>query len=970
MRKAICVTALALLVTATVFAPMTGRADTGGIGSLSGIVSDTTDSAVAGAVVLLSGPANLSTITDKGGAFQFSALPLGTYRMSVSKTGYSATARDDVAVTGPNTAVSVILVSLNVRQLGRIVISAKAGTINTTPASVFQVTAQTFQDQGQIQLRPILEEIPGVTVEIRNGDAFNNGGAIMALGNDTLVTIRGAFSYETATLVDGHALFGGLDNVGFNSSLLNSIGLQRIDTVKGPGASSPTINDAIGGSLNYVTLDPTRTPHGDLSEGYDGYGGSVFSFDYSGTTPNGKLGYAFAHGAQATPGGLNQHTNFFTPFGGFVNGQPIGVCFGDTGPACSVFEYPKSGNVTDAGSPVDGVGYHLIFCCDTERTLGTEFNDFAKLRYHFSPSTTYSMTHMTDTTNNDFGGFQGLQFGGPFVGFAGYTGPVPGLVDEAQPNEYTGSQQFQVLNEYDLQTAAVHGSLRLSYATFYQFTYYFEQQSAKSPPFLAYGAVPTGNPSNPFIYANGMPVTLTSTNDYTINGYTSLRDYLLEYDLPVKSTLFTLSYDRTAYTPDVGQRCCGPTFFFDNYSAIYGHHLKARSDQVLLRATFEARRNLMTTASLYFNRYDSITATASSSQAFYGNASGSPPGCGTNDGCFNNPYVQAYYNSFTDHYRYYDAPRLGLTWRPTGDISWRFAVGGAIAPINLEYSNLGPGIPQPNNPSNPSYYTETSGDPNLHPETAFGYDLGMDKLLPNKDILVSGDAYFTNLYGLFDTVTRFDGTFAGKPLIATLYTNINNSRYEGVELAVRKSPALGFNWQINGALMRAYAYNLPPHFYDTPTIDPTTGKVTWIPFTSNLSVIPGKNFNNGYFNGGPGDGTEASPYSEGYAEVSYRTLRDGLLRLGATYYGPNNSYFRPAFFVLSASAHREILPHTSLEASVDNLGNLYNGLLQASYFETKDGPGVPIALANHELGLSPGGVVGPRTLKFTLTRSF
>src|SRR4029077_20906869 len=121
-----------------------------------------------------------------------------------------------------------------------------------------------------------------------------------------------------------------------------------------------------------------------------------------------------------------------------------------------------------------------------------------------------------EVTDNDFGGFNGIQLGGGFAAFPGYNGPGIGLVDDAQPGEFTGSHQFQSLNEFDLQTAALHGILRLSYMGFYQFGYYFEQQFKTPPTFLAYGAVPTGNPGNPFIFANGLPVTATSVNDYTI----------------------------------------------------------------------------------------------------------------------------------------------------------------------------------------------------------------------------------------------------------------------------------------------------------------------------------------------------------------------------------------------------------------------------------------------------------------------
>jgi outer membrane receptor protein involved in Fe transport len=264
-------------------------------------------------------------------------------------------------------------------------------------------------------------------------------------------------------------------------------------------------------------------------------------------------------------------------------------------------------------------------------------------------------------------------------------------------------------------------------------------------------------------------------------------------------------------------------------------------------------------------------------------------------------------------------------------------------------------VPLANNQGAVLYYTQTLNNGNISPETAFGLDLGVDHRI-NDDLIFSGDIYQTALHGQFLNTTSVDGTYtpasgpnAGKtrPLYITKTANLGQSRYQGLELTLRRVPETGFGFKAQGALIRAYTYNLPPGFWDT-----ANG-----PNTTNLAVIPNANFygsGNGY--NGIADGNV--PYAQGYAEANYRTRTGGLFLLGATYYGNNNSYNAPAFFVVSASARVSINDHVSVQLTGDNLTDSL-GEKTANLFGGK-----PVPLVNGTVGVTTAFNVGPPTAHF------
>src|ERR1700730_2888152 len=96
-------------------------------GGLSGTVTNTLNTPLGDVTVKISGPMAGTATTDAEGRFSFTGIPLGVYRVSISKNGFATVTDDHLAVAGPNTAMTVVLepsANSSVRQLGRVVVTA------------------------------------------------------------------------------------------------------------------------------------------------------------------------------------------------------------------------------------------------------------------------------------------------------------------------------------------------------------------------------------------------------------------------------------------------------------------------------------------------------------------------------------------------------------------------------------------------------------------------------------------------------------------------------------------------------------------------------------------------------------------------------------------------------------------------------------------------------------------------------
>jgi hypothetical protein len=295
----------------------------------------------------------------------------------------------------------------------------------------------------------------------------------------------------------------------------------------------------------------------------------------------------------------------------------------------------------------------------------------------------------------------------------------------------------------------------------------------------------------------------------------------------------------------------------------------------------------------------------------------------------------------------YGAPRAGFVWRPTPTISARLSAGGGIALAPLTYLIGTNGTPTLNDTVGaPPGYSVTVTNLNLRPETSFGYDIGSDFRLPQHAIL-SVDAYRDTLFGQLFESTNVTGTYMGLPLYTSQYENLGVSRFEGVLASVRRDVPKGIYGSISMGLTRGFVVSVPPGVYNEATCTKCT----------NLYVVPGINFNGG----NAGALGAAVPYSQAAANVGYRWSPHTFVEFDPTYYGPNNSYYRPAFVEADARISQTLGKDVSLLFTFRNVTGAYDSATNSLAFSNLKGiptiSGLPYAAL--------GGEYGPRSLVVT-----
>lgn len=1001
------------LSTATSFAqaPAASAASTT-TGTVNGTVRDTSGAPVANATVNLVGVGNLRATTDSRGNFAFANVTAGVYSFTASKPGYNSATESSVTVlSGQTSTLAVIISPISFSSLRTIasVRSVGRGTFNTTPASVNVITSQTFQDQAQPQVMKVLNETPGVVASFPQTSA--NGAAPGAI---TFPNIRGALSFETASLIDGHPVSVGSFG-DYVTTFLNPFVLQNVEVVKGPGADAPEVNYAIGGTVNFLTKDPTFQPSGILQAGVDNWGSSIFNFGLSDTI--GRLGYVVAYGSndlESNVSNTNTIVSPQTPQQGILNfngttGNPIN--FND------LFPTPTVPGTISTNENV----YYLAACC---QHMGSDlyFNksELLKLRYRLSSATHATFTYVGSQTRTNQAANTGdiahstftLTGSGATAGQIGsYSGSIPN--NSAVDFGFVRTPEFEINNEPILEgeigTTLGNDALLARYysAGIHRLLY----QGGTNP------FTPTvqdmqlyGYDLNTKQIFNGQSVPVAFYDYFNQAEDDVLKGWSFEWDHPLsEANSLTFTFDSThsttrSYTIGAnGPSGSSTSFNVSSLTTSEGVTLPTGSYQnfstAMLRGFFQPNSKLSITFSNYFNIYTSRVPTQCLAIAapfkgrcnFDGSGSigpfnqaqpmGSPTcnvtACGTSLGAPVPGY--AFGTTTTTHYD----PRLALEFRPNASTAVRFSAGSAIAPPYLAELTSVPGAITCNTSGCPagSIATEQLQSGSLKPETAFGYDLGADYRFRDGVTFLTSDIYLENLFNHFITNVYPSGTTCpaidpntngatpancaarALPLFYKQNINVSNARFEGIELALRRVPAQGVGYTLQGALQRGYAYNLPGCFYGvTPT-----GACT---FNTNLAVIPGQNFTGGGINGSVtnvgvgGFSNQNLPYAQGYGELNWRSLSGWYGNVNLTYYGHNNSLNEPAFTVLAASLRAPLGNGLSLQVSGDNLSNQYTGVWPVF------GGGLFVPLATGQSAATMANILTARTFRFSLTKKF
>ena len=967
--RILCVLALAIVTVG----PVSAATITGGptlvaqatSASVSGRITDSsTGGPVVNATVTLKGPSTYTATTDAFGSFSVSNVTPGIYSVSITKTGYNPLTQDTLVVlagASPNISGQIQPITFTTLRTIASVRSTGRGTFNVTPASVAVVTAQTIQEQGQAQVMQVLNQTPGILASFPSTSA--NGAAPGAI---TFPDIRGALSFETASLVDGHPVSVGTFG-DYVSTFIPAFMLGNIEVVKGPGVAAPNVNYAIGGTVNYSTKDPTYTPQGFIGLGVDNRGSTIIHFAFTGTA--GRLGYAFGLANDNLSSGLDNYQAQFSPSTGTVG---ILNWNGTTGRSVAF----NDASITFPGTiSTSFANFNLVACCEPIQDLYQSKSYLVKLRYRVSPVTSATFTYLGAQSyanqNANTGSFTvGSFFCSPGPSNCvnpGYTGSVPN--GTLQPVAFVRpGRQREVQNEPilqgDIRTSIGNDTLLARYYAAGIHRLLFEGSDSPNVPEIMNVQL-YGNDTSTSTNYSGQTVPMAFFNYFNQAEDDVLHGWSIEWNHPFNATnSLTVAVDQTSsstvsYFVGSASTSANANINIATFNAPVVPSLTLPKGSTQLFSTAMARLQWQlspkwnATLAGYYNIYNSNFPT----QSVNG-------GTGLNS-CQPNGDHCIFSQSITNHWD----ERLAFEFRPNANLALRFSAGTAIAPPYLQLlSGLASTISFSTVTGVASQRINTGG---LKPETAFGYDVGGDYRFRDGVTTLSGDIYVTTLQNHFLSYMYDSGTLcpandpvtgaatpagcAGKPLFYTSNRNLADARFMGLELALKSRPPVGFGYTVQGALQRGYAYALPACFYST-TINPATHQLDCTKFNTNLAIIPNQNFTgsgeSGNGCGCNGFSNHSIPYAQGYAELNYRFPGGSSAYIGDQYLGKNNSAGLPPFWMMNVGTTLQFGSGVQFQINGYNVTNAYPNV-----FPTYGG-GVPIPIAGLP-STAGAGVTGP-----------
>jgi hypothetical protein len=577
LKSRVCSAVLALSLFAPVALVVAAPAYAQGVvtGALYGSVVDLSGKALGGARVTITSAGSTHIVrTAPDGTFKI-ALPPDTYSVSAAVNGFQTTSTDGVTVLAGQTAsVKLSLANASLQTIGT-VSATRATQLNTTPGATANLSAQTFIDQGQAQVVNVLDQVPGVEI---------NRSSSNAPGANTSISIRGAQPYESQILIDGHPVVTSANGAyGFNSTFINGLLVGDVEVDKGPGSMPNTIEDAIGGTLNFKTPVITGGPTANFVVGYDSFNGNYYAVKASDTF--GKLGVFVGIANYQTPGYLAPQT----------------IYGGATLPKVT------AGTAYDPHIGVLNFGYGA-----TQNF--SSFSQLGKLSYNFSPQTSLVLSQWSTQSNDDETGTN-YQYANALIvpclqtkapvgtctpGGSGqnYTAsPYLNLVGTVQPINlyapYPDTSQFdnEPIYSAEFRTVAGPGSLLARYYT-------GAINRIITQTFNPYAVIPCTSPACP----NGDDLTANPPYYNAYQGEPYVEDTIdilhgldAQYTVPFGNNSVTLGFDRHTdsatfgeYDPTEGP----PTFPQD---------LVVQSIAYSLRGTFALTPKLTLSTGNYFS---------------------------------------------------------------------------------------------------------------------------------------------------------------------------------------------------------------------------------------------------------------------------------------------------------------------------------------------------------------------------------
>ncbi len=215
---------------------------------VTGSVVDQSGGALPGATVTLQGPGGTQTaVTQSDGKFSIGNVAAGTYKVTVTMSGFGPATKDGVSVGAA--AMDLGSFSMKIATLGETVIvsaSRVESTIQNAPATMSVITAETLQSAPSSNFGDLLRSVPGVNV------------IQMSARDVNLASRKSTGTLETAQLVllDGRSLYLDFFGLVLWDLVPNNPGdIKQIEVVRGP-ASAVWGANALSGVVNILTKTP------------------------------------------------------------------------------------------------------------------------------------------------------------------------------------------------------------------------------------------------------------------------------------------------------------------------------------------------------------------------------------------------------------------------------------------------------------------------------------------------------------------------------------------------------------------------------------------------------------------------------------------------------------------------------------------------------------------------------------------
>lgn len=329
---------------------------------------------VASARVLLQGSKSAESASDGKGDFDVQ-VPPGRYTLTVTAQGFETVTVDTGRIEA-DSRVDVVLEradSPKLRTIGSVTVNG-GFTLQRNAIPEVDIPRQQMDALGYNSVTQALEAVPSVVLQ------HPDSGAPTA---PSVVSLRGPDPSEALVTLDGHPLndgnTGDMDLSQFAVPAFNSV-----NVTEGLGPSDTEISNTFGGAVNLVSLQPTQTPHFNLSASLGSYGTSQTWLNATGTA--GKFGYAFA-GSDFQQAGQVDETVNVTPLNNtpvncgntFTPNCPVPTHLGSTiaarlGAANLSYNFSQRsdagvrlftlGDVRDESSALNGIAANAFIPCD------------------------------------------------------------------------------------------------------------------------------------------------------------------------------------------------------------------------------------------------------------------------------------------------------------------------------------------------------------------------------------------------------------------------------------------------------------------------------------------------------------------------------------------------------------------------------------------------------------------------------